>query len=91
MDYLCKAMNGCYSDVIARPGEVEVIAGGVPCTGFSNLNQRRGDDNALRSNSLIALFAAYVDFYRSKYAILENVPNVAECSPKNKNKMFSRK
>ena len=91
IDYLSRAMNGFCNDVVAQPGEVEAIAAGAPCVGFSKLNQHRADDKSLRNNSLIALFAAYVDFYRPKYAILENVPDVSECAPKKKNQnVFSQ-
>lgn len=90
-DSLKKAMNGQYCEIIARPGEVEIIIGGTPCPGYSNANNNRGDDKALKNNSLIASFAAYVDYYRPKYALLENVPNVAECSAKNRDKnVFSQ-
>ena len=90
-DYLGKAMDGKFSEIVARRGEVDIIIGGSPCPGFSLVNQRRGEEKALRNNSLIASFAAFVDFYRPKYALLENVPNVAECSVKNKNKnVFSQ-
>lgn len=90
-DYLSKAMNGRYCKIIARPEEVDIIIGGSPCPGFSSANNRKDEDKGLKNNSLIASFAAYVDFYRPKYALLENVPNVAECSAKNQNKnVFSQ-
>lgn len=90
-DLLTMGMDGQYSKLIPRPGEVDIIIGGSPCPGFSNANNRKGDDKALKNNSLIAFFAACVDFYRPKYALLENVPNIAECSPKNRDKnVFSQ-
>lgn len=90
-DYLKRAMDGKYCKIIARPGEVDIIIGGTPCPGYSNANNKRGDDKALQNNSLISSFAAYVHFYKPKYALLENVPNVAECSAKNRNKnVFSQ-
>ncbi|MCJ1246567.1 DNA methyltransferase Dim-2 [Trapelia coarctata] len=90
-DYLGQAMDGKCFKIIARPGEVDIIIGGSPCPGFSSANGRRDEDKSLQNNSLIASFAAFVDFYRPKYALLENVPNVAECSEKNKDKnVFSQ-
>ncbi|MCJ1398754.1 DNA methyltransferase Dim-2 [Xylographa trunciseda] len=85
-DYLHLAMHGTHSDVIARPGEVEVIIGGSPCQGFSLVNNFRDNEGGLRNMSLIASFAAFVDYYRPKYALLENVSSVAQCAERNQRK-----
>ncbi|MCJ1384472.1 DNA methyltransferase Dim-2 [Xylographa soralifera] len=85
-DYLNLAMHGSDSDLIARRGEVDIIIGGSPCQGFSLLNNLRGNESALRNMSLIASFAAFVDYYRPKYALLENVNSVAQCAEKNQGK-----
>ena len=85
-DYLELAMHGCDNDLIARRGEVDIIIGGSPCQGFSLVNNRRGAESALRNMSLIASFAAFVDYYRPKYALLENVTTVAQCAERNQGK-----
>ncbi|MCJ1391954.1 DNA methyltransferase Dim-2 [Xylographa bjoerkii] len=85
-DYLYQAMHESHSDVIACRGEVEVIIGGSPCQGFSLINHSRGNESAFRNMSLIASFAAFVDYYRPKYALLENVSSVAQCAEKNQRK-----
>lgn len=90
-DYLFQAMSGQYNGLMARPGEVEVIVGGSPCQGFSNANQHKGGESSLTNVSLIAAFAAFVDFYRPKYAILENVLSVTKCAERDKkNNVFSQ-
>ncbi|KDQ61172.1 hypothetical protein JAAARDRAFT_173758 [Jaapia argillacea MUCL 33604] len=54
-----------------RQGEVEFVYGGPPCQSFSGANHnKRADD--LRS-SLICNFMSWVDHYRPKYFLLENV------------------
>ena len=61
----------------SAPGKVGFIIAGSPCQGFSLINSRKNSRRALPNCYLIALVAAYVDFYRPKYALLENVVNVA--------------
>ncbi|MCJ1287671.1 DNA methyltransferase Dim-2 [Xylographa opegraphella] len=85
-DYLQLAMQGSDNNLIARRDEVEVIIGGSPCQGFSFVNYRRSNESALRNMSLIACFAAYVDYYRPKYALLENISSVAQCAEENRGK-----
>ncbi|ESZ94088.1 hypothetical protein SBOR_5508 [Sclerotinia borealis F-4128] len=63
---------------IPLPGDVDVILAGSPCQGFSRMNTNKGNDQGLRNQSLIASVAAYIDFYRPKYGLLENVLNMAQ-------------
>ncbi|KAM0129671.1 hypothetical protein ACHAP3_007700 [Botrytis cinerea] len=63
---------------IPLPGDVDVIMAGSPCQGFSRMNSNKGNDQSLRNQSLIASVAAYIDFYRPKYGLLENVLNMAQ-------------
>ncbi|WEW60595.1 DNA-methyltransferase [Emydomyces testavorans] len=79
-DYLKLAIKGTESDLVAKPGEVEFISGGSPCQGYSLANYQKQSEGSLRNCSMIASVAAYVDFYRPKYAILENVPAMASKS-----------
>jgi DNA (cytosine-5)-methyltransferase 1 len=78
-DHLFQAMAGNpkKSDLIPLPGEVDFIAAGSPCQGFSLLNSARENHKGLKNQSLVASVAAYVDFYRPKYALLENVLSMA--------------
>ncbi|KAK2879367.1 hypothetical protein FQN49_000955 [Arthroderma sp. PD_2] len=76
-DYLFQAANGKESEYIARLGEVEFISGGSPCQGYSNANSHKQNEVSMRNCSMIASVASYVDFYRPRYAILENVTGMA--------------
>lgn len=72
--YLAEAMSG-HGDhhKIASVNDIDFIAAGSPCQGFSALNNCKQSDRSLRNISMVASVAAYIDFYRPKYAILENV------------------
>jgi len=76
-DFLTQAMRGTKNHRVAPYGEVEVIAAGSPCQGFSLANLRKGNDRALFNISMVASVVAFVDFYRPKYALLENVKGMA--------------
>jgi DNA (cytosine-5)-methyltransferase 1 len=81
-DLLKQALQGNpkKSDLIPCPGEVDCISAGSPCQGFSKLNVARNNDTGLKNQSLVASVASYVDFYRPKYGILENVMAMAQKS-----------
>lgn len=53
--------------------KVDVIIGGPPCQGFSIAGKRIIDD---KRNHLYKSFVHFVDFYKPKAFILENVPNI---------------
>lgn len=76
-DFLTQAMQGKKNYRVAPYGEVEVIAAGSPCQGFSRANPLKGNDRALFNVSMVASVVAFVDFYRPKYALLENVKGMA--------------
>lgn len=78
-DFLRQAIEGRGSKLIAQAGEVEVISAGSPCQGFSSANQNKGNDRSLLNVSMVASVVSYVDFYRPKYAFLENVLGMAKC------------
>lgn len=82
-DQLYQALQGNPkgSDLIPLPGEIDFISAGSPCQGFTVINMRRNNEKGLKNQSLIASVAAYVDFYRPKYGILENVINMAQSGP----------
>jgi DNA (cytosine-5)-methyltransferase 1 len=78
-DLLNEAMHGNprKSKLVPQPGEVDFISAGSPCQGFSLLNKQKNNEKGLKNQSLVASVAAYVDFYRPKYGLLENVLNMA--------------
>ncbi|KAI9797995.1 MAG: DNA methyltransferase Dim-2 [Piccolia ochrophora] len=77
-DFLASAIKGQFSRYIPRPGEVDFISAGSPCQGFSLSNPNKASEKALRNCSLIASVAAFLDLYRPKYALLENVVSMAK-------------
>ncbi|KZP00453.1 S-adenosyl-L-methionine-dependent methyltransferase [Calocera viscosa TUFC12733] len=56
---------------LPRRGEVEIIIGGPPCQGFSRLNSFATATDI--RNSLVGNALSYVDFYKPRFVLLENV------------------
>ena len=83
-DYLSQAMKGQKSSLIAQFGEVGIVAAGSPCQGFSQANQRKMTDQSLVNISMVASVVSFVDFYRPKYALLENVLGMVKCGNSSK-------
>ena len=83
-DYLSKAMAGKQGKdkLIAQFGDVDVIAAGSPCPGFSAMNFNKTSDQSLINISMVASVVSFVDFYRPRYALLENVLGMAKCGTK---------
>ncbi|QSZ28804.1 hypothetical protein DSL72_003309 [Monilinia vaccinii-corymbosi] len=78
-DLLAQAFEGNPQKLkIPLPGDVDVIMAGSPCQGFSKMNVNRSNEQSLRNQSLVASVAAYIDFYRPKYGLLENVLSMAQ-------------
>ncbi|ROW07307.1 hypothetical protein VMCG_03863 [Cytospora schulzeri] len=77
-DLLHYGLQGRFSDSVPRPGEVDLISGGSPCPGFSLITADKNDIKQKKNRSLVASFAAYVDFYRPKYGLLENVTTIVQ-------------
>ncbi len=89
-DYLAQAMKGSSAEGIAKVGEVDFISAGSPCQGFSLANLTRDSEKALKYCSMVASVAAFIDFYRPKYALLENVTSMApKGAQDNKENVFS--
>ncbi|KAG8228423.1 DNA (cytosine-5)-methyltransferase 1-like [Ladona fulva] len=61
---------------LPRKGEVELLCGGPPCQGFSQLNRYKTGEYSLYRNSLIASFLSFCDYFRPRFFILENVRNL---------------
>lgn len=75
--YLSLAMEGKGADLVAQIGEIEVICAGSPCQGFSLANPNKGNERGLLNESMVASVLAFIDFYRPKYALMENVKGMA--------------
>ena len=55
-------------------GEVDLVAGGPPCQGFSQIGKRQLDDPR---NSLVFEYLRIIQDIKPKYFIFENVPGIA--------------
>ena len=75
--YLSQALEGKGADLVARFGDIEMICAGSPCHGFSLANPKRGNERGLLHESMVASVLAFIDFYRPKYALIENVKGMA--------------
>lgn len=58
-------------------GEVDVIVGGPPCQGFSSIRPFRSAMEDDPRNSLFEEFAAYVNYFRPRVFVMENVVGLA--------------
>ena len=54
-------------------GQIDVVFGGPPCQGFSNIGKRLIDD---KRNALVFHFMRIVSELRPRYAVMENVPGM---------------
>lgn len=59
---------------LPRPGEVDLIAGGPPCQGFSGYNRHRHTEDP--RNSLVESFLDVVELLKPRYVLMENVPGM---------------
>ncbi|TIA30225.1 S-adenosyl-L-methionine-dependent methyltransferase [Aureobasidium pullulans] len=81
-DYLAKALRRSADSRIATVGDIDFLAAGSPCPGFSVLQQNKDDVKSLRNCSLVASVCSFVDLYMPSYLVLENVIGMA-ANPKN--------
>ena len=70
--FLQRLLDGA-SD-LPKPGDVDIVAGGPPCQGFSGYNRHRR--SADPRNSLVELFLDVVAHMRPRYVVMENVPGM---------------
>ncbi|RMY03116.1 hypothetical protein D0868_07625 [Hortaea werneckii] len=77
-DCLAQAMAGSRELSIAQPGDVNLLAGGSPCPGFSRLQTDKLSLESLTNASMVASFVSFVDFLVPEYCILENVVSMTE-------------
>lgn len=76
-DYLLKSLMGTVGATIAPVGTVDFLCAGSSCRGFSTKQSNKLSSNSRKNASLVASVAAYIDHYRPKYALLENVVSMA--------------
>jgi DNA-cytosine methyltransferase len=56
--------------------EIDFIFGGPPCQSFSSRNRNRTTDLSDSRNSLVLQFLNFVDYFKPKYFLIENVTGV---------------
>ncbi len=56
-----------------RRGDIDVVIGGPPCQGFSSIRPFRSSKEDDPRNSLFEEFAAYVNYFRPRALVFENV------------------
>lgn len=60
-----------------KRGDIDVIIGGPPCQGFSSIRPFRSSTEDDPRNTLFEEFASYVNFFRPRVLIMENVVGLA--------------
>ena len=60
-----------------KKGELDVIVGGPPCQGFSSIRPFRSTNDNDPRNTLFEEYASFVNFFRPKMFVLENVVGLA--------------
>ncbi|RHZ71241.1 hypothetical protein Glove_261g84 [Diversispora epigaea] len=77
---LSDAILGKNSTRVPDKDEIDIILAGSPCQGFSYMNKHKESDKSQSNNSLVASVASFVDFYRPRYFLLENVARITRTS-----------
>ncbi|CAN8105157.1 unnamed protein product [Discula destructiva] len=77
-DLVLRGLQGQFSDSVPRPGDVDVVLGGSPCPGFSLLTIQKETLAQHKNRSLVASFAACIDYWRPRWGILENVTTIVK-------------
>ncbi|MCI5145091.1 MAG: DNA cytosine methyltransferase [Candidatus Electrothrix sp. AR3] len=60
-----------------RTGDIDVILGGPPCQGFSSIRPFRSTHDDDPRNTLFEEFASFVNYFRPKAFVMENVVGLA--------------
>jgi DNA (cytosine-5)-methyltransferase 1 len=60
-----------------KRGQLDVLVGGPPCQGFSSIRPFRSTNDDDPRNSLFEEYASFVNYFRPKVFILENVVGLA--------------
>jgi DNA (cytosine-5)-methyltransferase 1 len=64
-------------DLDIERGAIDIIIGGPPCQGFSSIRPNRGSERYDPRNDLFVDFARYVEHFRPRMFVLENVVGLA--------------
>lgn len=83
-DLLLRGLKGEFSEMVPPPGHIDVVLGGSPCQGFSNLTIEKSTPHQHKNRSLVASFAACIDFWRPRWGILENVTAIVNITMKHR-------
>ena len=59
---------------LPSPGEVDLLAGGPPCQGFSGFNRHRKPEDP--RNSMLDVFLGFVRHLKPRMVLIENVPGL---------------
>lgn len=89
-DLNLRSFEGKFTESVPQPGEVCLISGGSPCPGFSLITPNKQTIQQAKNRSLVAAFAATVDFHRPKYGILENVRTIVQSKRNHTEDYFSQ-
>ncbi|KAL7951471.1 S-adenosyl-L-methionine-dependent methyltransferase [Trichoderma barbatum] len=84
------AIQGQFADNVPHIGDVDFVSGGSPCPGFSSLTNDKTTPAQRKNQSLVAAFASFVDLYRPKYGVLENVPGMVHKKKSRDHDVFSQ-
>ncbi|PTB77391.1 S-adenosyl-L-methionine-dependent methyltransferase [Trichoderma longibrachiatum ATCC 18648] len=84
------AIQGSFADNVPLIGDVDFVSGGSPCPGFSRLTNDKTTAAQRKNQSLVAAFASFVDLYRPKYGVLENVPGMVHKKDDRDRDVFSQ-
>jgi DNA (cytosine-5)-methyltransferase 1 len=90
-EHLRRALAGELSASVPAIGAVQALLAGSPCQGFSTMQPDKLSVDSVRNASKVATVASYIDLWRPKYAILENVPEMTRQLGHNKSEnVFSQ-
>ncbi|KAK1457181.1 cytosine-specific methyltransferase [Colletotrichum cuscutae] len=84
------ALQGKFSERVPEIGMVDFISGGSPCPGFSRLTIDKATPEQRKNQSLVAAFASFIDTYRPRYGLLENVMEILQPKGRRGEDVFSQ-
>ncbi|EXF74904.1 cytosine-specific methyltransferase [Colletotrichum fioriniae PJ7] len=84
------ALQGKFCERVPEIGMVDFISGGSPCPGFSRLTIDKATSEQRKNQSLVAAFASFVDTYRPRYGLLENVMEILQPKGRRGEDVFSQ-
>lgn len=72
--YVNDICNLDFKEIHRKHPQIDVVMGGPPCQGFSQKGKRLSIDDP--RNFLFKQFVRFVDEFKPKYFVIENVPNI---------------